>query len=58
MTNAQMASLRAQHKAFERAGYDGHGRRPLALTARQLRHRRARRWWARVVAAWVREVTG
>lgn len=37
------ADLRAQAKAHRRAGYDGHNRRPLRTTMRQLRNRRRRR---------------
>lgn len=39
------AGRRRQHAAFERAGYDGHGRRSGLTTMHRLALRRARRVW-------------
>lgn len=44
MTRVEILNgLRRQHVVERRTVYDGHNRRPLAISKRQLAHRRARR---------------
>lgn len=51
MDVAQLVDLNAQHDAFCRTRYDGHNRRPIRTTMRQLKHRRARRRWRSICRA-------
>lgn len=46
MQQALTDDLVAQHRAYLRAGYDGHNRRPIQTTLAMLRRRRLRRRWA------------
>jgi hypothetical protein len=50
----QLADLRRQGTEFRRAGYDGHNRKPHAVSMRDLRRRRWRRRWNRILGALVR----
>lgn len=47
METSLINDLIAQHRAFTRAGYDGHNRRPIQTTIADIRRRRVRRRWAR-----------
>ncbi len=46
MQSALIEDLIAQHRAFTRAGYDGHNRKPIRTTIADLGRRRTRRRWA------------
>ena len=45
MTAAMEADLRAQGRAFIRAGYDGHNRKPQQQSMRHIKMRQGRRRW-------------
>ena len=47
-----IADLRRQSEAFRRQGYDGHNRRPMGTTMKDLQHRRARRRERVYLARW------
>lgn len=47
-----VASLREQGEAFRRERYDGHNRRPIETTMKDLRHRRIRRRYRAYLATW------
>lgn len=49
-----LMDLRSQHEEFSRIGYDGHNRRPVGTTMRQLRMRRSRRTARRSLVLFVR----
>lgn len=49
------AELRRQSDEDSRVKYDGHNRRPLATSVRDLSHRRARRRWHRVLGNMARQ---
>jgi hypothetical protein len=51
------SSLRAQHKLFERSGYDGHSRHSGLVTTRRLNLRHQRRYWHRMLRGWVGPAT-
>lgn len=53
MTAAMEADLKAQHRAFVSAGYDGHNRKPQQQSMRQIKMRQARRRWRAFMRAQV-----
>jgi hypothetical protein len=55
LTATRLASLRLQHREYDRLGYDGHNRRAMALTMRAIAHRRRRRLTNQRLALMVRD---
>jgi hypothetical protein len=52
METWMIADLRRQGEAFRRQGYDGHNRRTMRTSMKDLRHRRIRRRYRAYLAIW------